>query len=113
MLRRLALTTSMILAAACGEESSTLVEEAPGLLARATVTDAVARATALARVPGGEVVKAVLEEEDGVLLYSYDIEVKGQEGIEEVHIDAKTGAVLRVEHETGDEASDTATAGRA
>lgn len=104
MLRRLALTTTILLAAACGDGSSALVEEAHGLLARATVSDVQARATALARVPGGKVVKAVLEEEDGVLLYSYDIEVTGQEGIDEVHVDAMSGAVLSVTHETEEEA---------
>ena len=69
------------------------------LLARAKVTDEAARAAALARVPGGRIVAAELEEEDGAFIFSYDVKVEGKEGTEEVHVDALTGAVLTVEHE--------------
>ena len=56
--------------------------------------------TALARVPGGTVHKGVLEEEDGKLIYSFEIKVPGKSGIEEVNVDAKSGKVVSVEHET-------------
>ena len=46
--------------------------------------------TALARVPGGTVHKGVLEEEDGKLIYSFEIKVPGKSGIEEVNVDAKS-----------------------
>jgi hypothetical protein len=75
-----------------------LREESPGLLARARVTEAEARALALARVPAGRVVDAEIEEEDGRLLYSYDLELDGQPGLTGVEIDAMTGAVSSVEH---------------
>jgi len=73
------------------------------LLTRAKVTDEAARAAALARVPGGRVVGAELEEEDGLFIYSYDVKVEGKEGVEEVHVDAVTGKVVKVEHESSEE----------
>ncbi len=75
------------------------MEETPGLKDRAKITDQAARTAALARVPGGRVIGAELEEEDGLLIYSYDIAVEGQEGVQEVHVDAVTGKVVSVEHE--------------
>lgn len=70
------------------------------LQAEAKVTEKAARATALAQVPGGKVTKHELERENGKLLYSYDISTKGKTGIDEVQIDAVTGAVLSNKHET-------------
>ncbi len=69
------------------------------LAARATVTEDSAVALALVRVPGGRVERLVLEREGGRLIYSLDIKVPGQAGIEEVHVDALNGRVLRIEHE--------------
>jgi uncharacterized membrane protein YkoI len=64
------------------------------------ITEESARATALARVPGGTVKGEELEREHGHLIYSYDVEVAGKPGIEEVHVDAMTGKVLATKHET-------------
>ena len=44
--------------------------------------------------------RAELESEKGKLLYSYDIKVPGKSGVEEVQVDALTGAVIAHEHET-------------
>ena len=86
-----------------------LKEERPGLLAQAKVTDAAARQAALARVPGGSIVQAEIEMEKGTLIYSYDVRVMGKAGIEEVAVDARTGAILSVEHESAaDEAAEKA-----
>jgi len=63
-----------------------------------------AQRLALAQVPGGRVTKEELEEEDGKLIYSFDIKVGTQEGVEEVHVDAKTGAILKKEHEGAEKA---------
>jgi uncharacterized membrane protein YkoI len=53
-----------------------------------------ARAAALERAPG-TIIEAELEEERGVLLYSF--EVRGTDGaVTEVEIDAASGAVLSV-----------------
>lgn len=70
------------------------------LLAEAKVTEAAARATALAAVPGAEVKEMEFEKENGNLIYSYDLKVKGTNGIEEVHVDAITGKVIGREHES-------------
>ena len=59
-----------------------------------------ARATALKEVPNGKVRTSELERENGKLIYSFGIKVAGKTGIEEVNIDAMTGAVVAHEHET-------------
>jgi hypothetical protein len=52
-------------------------------------------------VPGGSVKAGELERENGKLLYSFDIVTKGKAGIDEVQIDAITGAQIgSVVHET-------------
>jgi uncharacterized membrane protein YkoI len=74
-------------------------EDKEGLWAQATLAPEAAMRIALARVPGGTITEAELEEEDGRLIYSFEIKVAGKSGEEEVHIDAKTGEVVKVEHE--------------
>lgn len=59
-----------------------------------------ARATALARVPGGAVKSEELEKEHGKLIYSFDIAVPGKSGVEEVNVSAITGKVLARKHES-------------
>lgn len=83
-----------------GAQAATYKKEIPATLAaKAKVTEAAAAATALAKVPGGKIASVELEQEDGKLIYSYDIKVSGKSGTEEVHVDAITGAVVGVEHE--------------
>ena len=65
----------------------------------AKITEADARKTALAAVPGGKVKSHELERENGRLIYSYDIKLAGKPGIEEVNVDAKTGEIVAHEHE--------------
>jgi uncharacterized membrane protein YkoI len=90
----------------------TVKEEAPGMLAQARVKADSAQRTALRRVPGGKIEGAELEREHGTLIYSFDIKVAGKDGIEEVHVDANTGAVVKMEHESAeDEASETSNEG--
>jgi hypothetical protein len=48
-----------------------------------------------ARVVSGE-----LEADAGCLIWSFDLEVPGEPGISEVHVDAGDGHVLSVTHET-------------
>lgn len=93
------LTAATILAAtfACKEKPS------PDLAARAKITEETARTIALAKVPGGAVVSGELEEEGGKLIWSFDIRVEGRPGIEEVHVDAISGAVIAQEHEGASE----------
>jgi uncharacterized membrane protein YkoI len=60
----------------------------------AKVSMVVAKKTALAAVPKGWVKSSELEREHGKLLYSFDIASKGKSGIDEVQIDAITGAQI-------------------
>ena len=78
-----------------------ITEEKPGLWSRATLSPDSAFSIALAHVPGGKVTNGELEEEDGALIFSLDLTVAGKPGVEELHIDAKTGAVLKATHEGG------------
>ena len=86
---------------------ATMKEETPGLLKKAKITPEAATATALAKVPNGKVQAAEIEMEKKKLIYAFDIKVDGKKGIEEVAVDAMTGAVIGVEHETpADEAKE-------
>ena len=75
-----------------------VTEETAGLLRQAAIGPDSATRLAKATVPG-RITKAELEREDGVLLYSFDIEVAGESGITEVHVDAATGAIISNEKE--------------
>ena len=71
------------------------------------ISEAEARKTALAAVPGGIVQSHELEREKGRFIYSYDIKIAGKPGVEEVNVDAKTGEVVAHEHESAkDEAKE-------
>jgi uncharacterized membrane protein YkoI len=59
-----------------------------------------AREIAVAQVPHGVITSQELEREKGRLIYSFDFKVSGQTGIDEVNVDAMTGKVLALEHET-------------
>lgn len=87
------------------------------LQAKAKITEEAAAKTALAKVPKGTIESVELEKEKGKLLYSYDITVPGQKGVEEVHVDAMTGKYLSKEHESAaaekKEAADEAKEGKA
>ena len=78
----------------------TVKEDKPGLLKLAKISSEAATATALAKVPGGRVRSAEIERESGKLIYSFIIKVEGKTGVEEVNVDAVTGAIAAVEHES-------------
>jgi len=81
-------------------QDAVLVEEGAGLLARVKVSDGEARVVALMKVSGGRIVRATLEEEDGRLVYAYDIVVEAKPGmITEVVVDALTAEVVSVAEE--------------
>jgi uncharacterized membrane protein YkoI len=93
-------------AAACAHHGLTrtvngvqIVEDKQGLWGRATLAPDSAIKIALARVPGGSISEAELEEEDGRLIYSFEIKVAGKSGSDELHIDARTGQIVKQEHE--------------
>jgi uncharacterized membrane protein YkoI len=87
-------------ASAAAAQATTKHETQAQLRAEAKIPAATAKATALAKVPGGRVKTYELERENGHLLYSFDIATKGKSGIDEVQVDAITGAVLSNVHET-------------
>lgn len=70
------------------------------LRAQAKISEDSARAIALREVPTGKVRSAELEREHGRLIYSFDVGVAGKSGVEEVNVDARTGAVVAHEHES-------------
>lgn len=103
-----AVPIAVVLLSACSdklESGIVIVEDVPGLLARAAVSPDSAIAIALNRVQG-KIEKAEIEEEDGELIYSFDIGVGGEDGITEVHVDAMMGTVLSIEHEAEGEGGD-------
>jgi hypothetical protein len=69
------------------------------LRALATVSLDSASKLALARVPTGTIDKVELERENNALIWSFDIKVPGKTGIDEVAVNALTGAVGATEHE--------------
>ncbi len=77
----------------------TLKEDKPGLAAQARITADSATRIAQARVPRGQVAAREIEMEHGKLIYSFDMKVPGKAGIDEVNVNALTGAVIGVEHE--------------
>ena len=71
----------------------------PKLAAAAKITLDSARAIALRAVPHSMVASEELEREHGRLIYSFDMKVARREGIQEVNVNAITGAVIGVHHE--------------
>lgn len=90
---------TMLMAAPVFAQGVPMKEEKPGLLKRAKVTADAATAAAQAKVPKGKIASAEIEEENGKLIYSFDVKTKGKTGIDEVNVDAITGKVS-VQHET-------------
>ena len=72
------------------------------LQAEAKVSEADAKATALASVPAGTISSAELEKEHGKLIWSFDIAKVGSKDITEVQVDAKTGTIVSTKIETPD-----------
>ena len=85
-----------------GDEDSDIVATTASGVVGAQINDDSARILALVQVPGGRITDGGIETEGGKLLYSFDIAVPGKEGVEEIHIDAMTGAFLGREHETAE-----------
>jgi uncharacterized membrane protein YkoI len=65
---------------------------------------------ALSQVAGGSVKSSELEKEHGKLIYSFDITVPNQAGVEEVNVSAIDGSVIAHEHESAAKESDEAKA---
>jgi hypothetical protein len=75
-------------------------EEAQSALKKqATVTEAQARKSAMAKVPKGTIKSSELEREKGKLIWSFDIAKSGTRNITEVQVDAKTGKIVSTQTE--------------
>lgn len=96
------LTFLPVLALACATTLHAADEaaEQAKLTKKAKITEADARVTASAKVPGGKVQSVEIEEENGKLVWSYDFTKAKSKNITEVQIDAMTGKVAAVEIET-------------
>ena len=70
------------------------------LAARSKISRAQAEATALKKAHGGTVKEGELEEENGKLVWSFDIARPGTRNVTEVLVDAITGEVVSTEIET-------------
>ena len=70
------------------------------LKAEAKITEKEATATALAKVPNGKIKSSELEEENGKLIWSFDISMPESKNITEVQVDAKTGRIVSTQVET-------------
>jgi len=70
------------------------------LAAQAKISLDSARTIALHRVRNGHVAAEELEREHGRLIYSFDVKVPGKSGIQEVNVNAITGTVIDVHHES-------------
>ena len=92
-------TTKRAATPAATRKASRKSEQAQ-LRAEAKISRDSAQKIALAQVPNGKVSKRELERENGTVVYSFDIKVKGQPGWEEVNVSAIDGSVVSKEHET-------------
>jgi uncharacterized membrane protein YkoI len=100
MIKRLMAWTAIAVLAAAPLAAQKAAAKPNPLLKDAKISKEVARQTALAKVPDGKVRESELEMEKGKLVWSFDIKVPKKSGIEEVLVDAVTGDVISVEHET-------------
>jgi uncharacterized membrane protein YkoI len=92
---------SLFVAAAVALASGCATEKSQAqLLAKAKISQTQAQQTALAKAPGGTVQQSELEEENGKLVWSFDITTPGTKDITEVLVDAITGEVVSTEKET-------------
>ena len=91
--------SSALVNRAVAEESAKKSTQAE-LQAQAKVTEAQARTLALTKAPGGKVESSELEEENGHLIWSFDISTPGTKNITEVQVDAKEGKIVAVDIET-------------
>ena len=102
------LTAAVALLAFAGTAASqgmqiVMVKEAtPGLLKQAKVSSSDAIAAAQAKVPNATLKSALIQQQEGKLVYSFNFETPGAAGSDNVKVDAMTGAVLGVEHKTPD-----------
>jgi uncharacterized membrane protein YkoI len=101
MLRKLLFLTVLPLGVVVAQRQGVAIKaEKPEYSSQAKITSRVAVDSALARVPGGQVHEGELEKEHGRLVYSFDVLVPHRKGVDEVQVDARSGRVVSVRHES-------------
>jgi uncharacterized membrane protein YkoI len=76
------------------------------LQAEATVSKADAQATPQTKVPNGTYKSSELEKEHGKIIWSFGFTTPDSKDVTEVNVDAKTGAIVNVEHEKPEKEDD-------
>jgi len=92
----LAALAMLLLAVPAGAQQKTAAAD---LKSRAKISEAAATKAALDSVPGGNVTLVELTDDGGKVLYSIDVKLEGQDGVERVRVDATTGKVVSRTHE--------------
>ena len=99
--RYLAVVAALAVAGSSARAQATYKREIPDSLVKAAkITEAAAAETAQKRVPKATIASVELERENGRLIYSYDMTTKGKPGVDEVNVDAVTGKIISVAHES-------------
>jgi DNA-directed RNA polymerase alpha subunit len=100
-LMALTLVTIAASTPALSAQTVKVTESAPGLLKKAKITSDSAISIAKARLPKATISAAEIEQENGKLIYSFDLKTAGKSGIDEVNVDAMTGKLVgKVQHES-------------
>jgi DNA-directed RNA polymerase alpha subunit len=82
-------------------QSVKVTESKPGLLKKAKITADSAIAVARATLPKATISSAEIEQENGKLIFSFDMKTAGKSGIDEVNVDALTGKLVgKPQHES-------------
>jgi uncharacterized membrane protein YkoI len=95
----LALAIGLLALAGC---TSARQQEA-ALLAQARIGKDQAARAALAHTPGGRIKDAELDNDDGKLVWWFDISTPGAKDVTEINVDAITGGVISVTTEIPDQ----------
>lgn len=91
---------AMMLAAPVARAQHAYKKDIPASLAKqAKITEPAAAKIAQKRVPKGTIDGVELEREGGHLIYSYEFKVPGKTGIDEINVNAVSGAIVSTEHE--------------
>lgn len=92
---------AIALAGSVAHAQATYKRDIPDSLGKqAKIAESAAAATAQARFPKAKIEAVELEREDGKLLYSYELKTAGKTGVDEVNVDAITGKIISVSHES-------------
>jgi uncharacterized membrane protein YkoI len=97
----LVVVAAVTLAGSSAHAQATYKRDIPDSLAKqAKIAEGAAAATAQARFPKAKIEGVELERENGKLMYSYDMKTEGKSGIDEVNVNAITGKIIAVSHES-------------